>query len=178
MGLDNQNIRGADEMLKKLQEAKRYIKEDVPEIIGTEAVNHFKQNFHNEGFDNKKWASRKSKRTGGTNGQKILTKSGELSESIDYRVEGNTIIIYSDKLYAQIHNEGGIIPVTAKMKGYFFAKAKELKEAGETDVAEMYIAMALSKEITIEQRQFMGESDVLMQKISARITKDLTNILK
>jgi hypothetical protein len=81
MGFDNQNIHGADALLAKLKAAKQYIKDDVPVIIGTKAVNHFKRNFQDEGFDGQKWESRKSKRAGGTNGQKILTFSGEFGKS-------------------------------------------------------------------------------------------------
>ncbi len=177
MGLDNQNIKGADEMVRKLLEAKRYIKEDVPEIIGIEATKHFKKNFFDEGFDGKKWDSRKSKRLGGTNGQKVLSLSGELAESITYRIDGSTIIIYTDKKYAEIHNKGGKITVTDKMRRFFWFKNKEAKEAGADDVAEMYKAMALSKEITIKQRKFMGESKELITIISNRIQKDLKRIL-
>lgn len=175
--MNNENIKGVDEMVAKLNAAKLYIQQDVPEIIGIEAVKHFKNNFQEEGFDGKKWASRKSKRLGSTNGQKILTKSSELSESIDYRVEGSTIIIFSDKPYAKIHNEGGKIAVTDKMKKFFWFKNKEAKDAGDLEVANMYKAMALSKEITIEQRQFIGDSNELMNNISSKINKDLKRIL-
>lgn len=176
MGLDNQNIKGADEMIRKLQAMKSYINEDVPEIIGTEAVNHFKNNFQEEGFDGDKWESRRSQRQGSTGGQKVLTYSGELSESIDYRIQGTTIIIFTDKPYGEIHNEGGKITVTPKMKGYFFAKSKEAKENGEIELANQYKAFALSKEIIIKQRKFMGQSPVLIGKITDRIKRDLTQI--
>ena len=180
MSLNNENIKGADELLKKLQEAKEYIQNDVPLVIGTEAVNHFKASFQNEGFTDaslQKWAARKSKRPGGTNSQKILTKSGELGDSPDYRVEGNTVIIYSDKVYAQIHNEGGEIPVTPQMKKMFWAKHYEAKEAGDTDAAEQYKCMALAKKIVMPKREFIGNSQVLNEKIENKITKDLTRIL-
>lgn len=150
---------------------------DAPEVIGTEAVRHFKQNFVNEGFDGTKWASRKTK----TKLQrKTLTGQGNgdhLGDSIDYRVEGRTIIVYTDKVYAQIHNEGGTITVTAKMRGYFWAMNKQAKEAGDTDMAEQYKAMALSTQITILQRKFMGESPLLTNKIIDKIKRDLTRIL-
>jgi phage gpG-like protein len=177
MGFDNQNIHGADALLAKLQALKLYLKEDVPVIIGTEAVNHFKNNFQEEGFDGNKWDSRKTKRAGGTNGQKILTFSGELSESIDFRIEGDTIVIYSDKPYAEIHNEGGIITLTDKQKKFFWAKHKEAKDAGDTDMADQYKAFALSKQLIIKQRKFMGESKELLRKIIERVKRDLNHIL-
>jgi phage gpG-like protein len=175
---DNENIKGVDEMKRKLAAAQLYIQQDVPVIIGIEAVKHFKNNFMEEGFDGKKWASRKSKRMGSTNGQKVLSMTGELAESIDYKIDGNTVTIYSDKPYAKIHNEGGKIQVTDKMKKFFWAKNKEAKDAGATDVADMYKAMALSSEITIQQRMFIGDSQLLITKITQKVTKDLNRILK
>lgn len=174
--MDNQNISGADAMERQLRAMMDYIERDVPVVIGVESVNHFKENFQNEGFDNQKWASRKTKRLGSTDGQKILTKSGDLAESIDYRVEGDTVIIYSDLPYAQIHNEGGKIAVTPQMKKYFWANYYAAKDGGMEDVADQYKAMALAKEITIVQRQFMGDSPVLLESISNKIVRDLTRL--
>lgn len=180
MSLNNQNITGADEMMAKLKQAQQYILHDVPEVIGTEAVKHFKQSFENEGFTDsnlKKWDTRKTKRSGSTNSQKTLVKSGELENSIDYRVQGTTTIIYSDKLYAEIHNEGGVITVTPKMKKFFWAMCRQAKEAGDIDQANQYKYMALAKTITIVQRQFIGNSVVMNEKIVAKINLDLTRLL-
>lgn len=177
MALDNQNVHGADELIRKLNAAKQYIAQDVPEVIGTEAVKHFKSNFVNEGFDGKKWAPRKTKVR---LNKKVLTGQGSgdhLSDSIDYKVKGNTITIYTDKVYGEIHNEGGTITVTPKMKRFFWAKSMEAKEGGDLDLAEQYKWMALSKKITIVQREFMGESSQLNDKIVNKITRDLTRIL-
>lgn len=181
MALDNDNIKGADDLIRRLTAAKSYIAHDVNKVVGVEAVNHFKEGFQNEGFTDKsleKWKSRKTKRSGGTNGQKVLSKSGELGDSIDYRIEGKTTIIYSDKVYSQIHNEGGEITVTPQMRKFFWAKSHEAKEAGDTDLQEQYKFMALSKVIKIEQRKFMGESKVLVDKIINKIERDLIKILK
>lgn len=177
MSLDNQNIHGADDLIKKLNAAKQYLKQDVQQVIGVEAVKHFKSNFVNEGFDGNKWAARKTKVR---INKKTLTGQGSgdhLSDSIDYKVEGNTTIIYTDKVYGQIHNEGGEITVTPKMKKFFWAKSIEAKEAGDADAQEQYKWMALSKTITIVQREFMGESSQLNEKIINKITRDLTRIL-
>jgi phage gpG-like protein len=178
MGLDNQNIHGADALVAKLKAAKLYLQNDAPEVIGTEAVKHFKQNFVNEGFDSDKWAARKTKVK---LQRKILTGQGNgdhLGDSIDYRIEGKTIIIFTDKVYAQIHNEGGTIKVTEQMKKYFWAMNYQAKAAGDTEMADQYKAMALSKQITIVQRKFMGESPLLTNKIIDKIKRDLKRILK
>lgn len=178
MGLDNQNIHGADEALRRLREAKEYISNNITTVIGVEAVKHFKHNFQEEGFDGERWPERR----GAVRLQKkILTGQGSgdhLGDSIDYRVEGKTVIIYTDKIYAKIHNEGGEITVTPKMKGFFWSQYYEAKGNGETDLANQWKFMALSEKITIKQRKFMGASALLNKKIAEKIGRDLTRILK
>lgn len=177
MSLDNKNVHGADELLRKLKAAKHYLKNDVQQVVGVEAVKHFKSNFVNEGFDGNKWAARKTKVK---LQKKILTGQGSgdhLSDSIDYKVSGNTTTIYTDKLYGEIHNEGGKITVTPKMKKFFWAKSIEAKQSGDTDLQEQYKWMALSKTINIVKREFMGESNELSEKIVNKITRDLTRLL-
>jgi phage gpG-like protein len=180
MGLNNKNIQGADELVAKLQAAKTYIRRDVFTVIGVEAVNLFKGNFQKEGFLDKtvtKWQTRKTKRTGGTNSQKTLSKSGELADSIDFKIKGYTVTIYSDKVYAQIHNEGGKIEVTQEMKKYFWAMYYNAKETNNTDQADQYKAMALSKIIVMPKRSFMGNSETLNTNIIAKVSRDLNRIL-
>jgi phage gpG-like protein len=178
MGNDNQNIHGIDDLTRRLQMVKHYIQFDVLEVLGIESVKHFKRNFQQEGFDGTKWETRKSKRSGSTNSQKILTFSGELSESIDYRIEGNSVIISSDKPYAQIHNEGGRITVTDKMRKFFWAMHYKAKESSDTGMADQYKAFALSKEIVMIRRKFMGESPELINNAADKIKRDLNTILK
>lgn len=180
MGLDNKNISGVDDMLAKLQAAKRYLQNDVFTVVGVEAVNHFKANFQKEGFDDKnveKWKPRRTKRMGGTNSQKVMTKTGDTAESIDWRKDGNIVIVYSDKAWAQIHNEGGQIAVTAKMRKYFWAMHYQAKNGNNPEVADQFKAMALAKVVVMPQRKFMGNSENLNNNIIEKIKRDLTRIL-
>ncbi len=180
MARNNQNIKGVDELIAKLQAAKHYLRTDVFDVIGVEAVNQFKRNFDQEGFEDRsvnKWASRKSKRPGSTNGQKILTKSGDLAESITYEKKPPAVIIQTDKPYAELHNEGGEITVTDKMRKFFWAKHKEYKDGGDMELADQYKAFALSKKIVIPKRQFMGQSETLNNNIVEKIMRDLNRIL-
>ena len=128
MGLNNQNIIGADELIAKIKAAHQYIEKSVPKLIGGLAVEYFKASFENEGFTDTttiKWASRKSKTR---LNKKILIGQGSgdhLADSIAYKITGNTIVIYTDKPYAQIHNDGGKITVTPKMRGFFGQKTNK-----------------------------------------------------
>lgn len=180
MAENNKNIHGVDEMIEKLTALKEYLQDDVYTVIGVEAQKHFRQNFEEEGFVDKsveKWASRKTKRTGSTNGQKVMTKSSDLAESIDYEVRKPDVIIKTDKEYAQIHNEGGEITVTPKMRRYFWALHKQFKEAGDEDMADQYKGMALAKKLTMPQRKFIGESQTMNDNIIAKILRDLNRIV-
>lgn len=163
-------------MQAALQKAINYINNDVPLVIGTLAVRHFKEAFRLGGLGGNKWKDRKMPRTGSTNNQGVLILSGDLMESIDYRVDGTTVIIYSDLLYAEIHNEGGTITVTPKMKKFFWAKHYEMKEAGNLDLAELYKRCAISKQIVIPERRFIGPDPALDDKIVDKITRDLDAI--
>lgn len=173
----NKNVSGADEVIRQLQQAQQYIKESVPVVIGVEAVRFFKDAFVKGGLKNK-WAPRKIPRPGSTNNQNVLIQSEHLMDSIDYKVEGNDVIIYSDLIYAEIHNDGGEITVTGKMRKYFWAKHYEAKAAGLLDVADMWKSCALAKKIVIPQRQFIGDSPELDQRIIDKITSDLDKIFK
>lgn len=73
----------------------------------------FDQNFERQAFFTKAWARRRSPlRPGGH----ILVDTGALRKSISSRSDESSITFYSDLPYAAIHNEGGEIKVTARMK--------------------------------------------------------------
>jgi len=105
---------------------------DLQRIIGVEGKNHFEASWDNQGFTDqglKKWDSRtepvkKFKKKGGQlksytrwkakNARRAIlvshrtdTKGGHLKDTIGYRVVGTKVIFYTDKPYAQVHNEGG-----------------------------------------------------------------------
>jgi phage gpG-like protein len=175
--MDNEIVHGLDELTRRLDAAINYFEHDAKDVIGVESVKLFKQNFQEEGFNGQKWAARKTKRFGGTNSQKVLTKSGELSESITYKIDGDAVIIYSDKPYAEIHNEGGEITVTPNMKKYFWAQYYAAAEIKDAELMEQYKAMALAKKIVIPKREYIGESPQLVENITNKIVRDLTKIL-
>lgn len=144
------------------------------------------QNFEREGFFSEKWQRRKSPlRPGGH----ILVDTGKLRQSIRSRSDADSITFFSDLPYAGIHNEGGEIKVTARMKRYFWHKYYEAqggfgrKKNGElrndkknrqlTTEAEFWRAMALMKEgkmVKIPKRQFLG--------MSPEVEKDVREIIE
>jgi phage gpG-like protein len=153
---------------KSLRKAITFIKTKVPDIIGTESVNHFKESFQNEGFTDKsldkwdevkrrdsssKWygfsANRKNRYSEAATSRKILSgESKDLAESLDYSKIPGHVIIESDKPYAEVHNEG--------RKAKVFGK----------------------KEFDMPKRKFVGPSEELDKKIDDKITRELDKILK
>jgi len=136
--------------------------------IKTELTDEFDRNFEREAFFSKPWNPK------APNGLKL---SGNLRNSIQSEVKGNSVVFTSQLPYAAIHNEGGEITVTAKMKKFFWAKyynayggitySIKTKEANNTkrnkmltEEAEYWKAMALMKigtKITIPERRFIGD---------------------
>ena len=145
-------------------------------IIGVEAQNHFQQSFQDEGFTDtslKKWDTRKVKRDGAAGSRPVLSgDTGDLADSIKYSVSGMTVYIESDKPYAQIHNEGGKITITDKMRRFFWAM---FKETG--DKSWKWLALTKKTEFVVPQRMFIGHSQILIDKINQMIQGELDNIL-
>lgn len=90
------------------------VQNDLPIVVGKTAADFYKQSFHNEGFTNQSlvpWKDVKRRNDprvkGARSTRAILTgDTGDLGESIKYRSEPGKAVIYSDKKYAQAHNEG------------------------------------------------------------------------
>ncbi len=96
----------------------------------------------------------------------------------------------SSEPYAAIHNEGGTITITPKMKRFFWAKYYELggkiryKKSGGmskssmrlSEEAEMYHALALKKvgsTITIPERRFIGEAPEVRACVKRIVTDNI-----
>jgi phage virion morphogenesis protein len=133
---------------------------DIPDIVGTEAVNHFKDSFQNEGFTDKgfqRWDEvkrRQGKGKGADATRKILTgRTGNLGDSITYTKEPGRVVISANPLntgaasnYAAVHNFGVL-------------------NAGR------------KRNTKIPKRQFLGPSETLNDKIKNKIERWLTTKL-
>lgn len=87
-----------------------------------EMADEFDQNFERQAFFSEAWQRRKSPmRPGGH----ILVDTGRLRRSICSKMTENSITFFTTEPYAAIHNEGGEIVVTPRMKKYFWHKYYE-----------------------------------------------------
>lgn len=148
----------------ELRKVVRRILSDIRVELGDE----FDQNFERQGFFAEKWQRRKSPIRGDGH---ILVASGDLRKSIRSRSDESSITFYSDLAYAGIHNEGGEIKVTARMKRFFWHKYYETKD-------EFWKAMALmkvGKTIKIPRRQFLGMAPEVETEVRKIIEDNLSD---
>ncbi len=98
--------------------------EDVKKVVArilkdiqVEMSDEFDKNFERQAFFSEKWQRRKSPIR--DEGRAILTDTGALRKSIGSRTTENSITFFTSLPYAAIHNDGGEIVVTGRMKRYF-----------------------------------------------------------
>jgi phage gpG-like protein len=163
----------------------RRILSDIRVGIGAE----FDENFERQAFFSHAWQRRRSPVRGEGH---ILLDTGELRRSIKAVSDENSITFSSDLPYAEIHNEGGKIAVTARMKRFFWAKFYETqnafgrKKSGELrkdkrnaqldSISEFYRTMAclpVGYQITIPRRRFLGTDPALEAQVTAIISNNL-----
>lgn len=151
---------------EKMDEIQRYRDEDLPHVVGKEAVDHFQDSFVNEGFTDQaleKWQEverrkpespwygfstlNKGRFSQARSVDKILTgETNELKNSIDYEVNPGRVTVGTDKIYASVHQFG--------QRAMVFGK----------------------KAFTMKARPFIGKSEVLSRAIRAKIERDLERI--
>lgn len=163
--------------------------------IRVELADEFDRNFEREAFFSEKWARR---RYNDDETRGLLVGTGALRRSIRAEAAGQEKVVFSsDVPYARIHNEGGTITVTRKMKGWFWIKYRKAmgqktfkrdgsrrndkKNRGISSAAEFYRAMALKKtgsKIIIPRRQFIGrhpDMERLLHDIALANIKEVFN---
>jgi len=95
----------------------KHLIRNILQDVKVDLAQEFDRNFGRKGFFDKKWPETKHKYSRGS----LMMRSGKLRRGIKAQVHGNSIVFTNSMPYAAIHNEGGEITVTAKMKRYFWA---------------------------------------------------------
>ncbi|MCF0219099.1 MAG: phage virion morphogenesis protein [Muribaculaceae bacterium] len=136
------------------------LKADILEDMRVELSDEFDRNFERKGFFSDKWKPRAHDYGRGS----LLMVSGAMRRSTQGEVSGNGVRFTSSMPYTAIHNEGGKIKVTAKMRKFFWHKYKQTKEKGWKYMALMKIGSV----INIPQRRFIGpgkDTDRLIREV-------------
>lgn len=109
---------------------------NILQDVAADLTDAFDANFEKKGFFTKKWKAARINRIGS-----LMIRTGTLRRSIRKSLGTDSIRWSSSEPYASIHNNGGTITVTHKMKKFFWAKYKEL---GKSPDAQFYKNMALA----------------------------------
>lgn len=177
--------------MKGIEQLTRQILRDIQ----VELQDEFDRNFSRQGFFGEQWARRKSPIAKA--GSAILTGTGALRRSISSHISGNSITFSSDLPYAALHNEGGDIRVTPRMRRFFWAKyyaargsfgfrkdgrkRQNKRNAYLTEEAEFWRAMALKpvgSVIKMPRRQFLGTHPKLEQLVREIIEENVEQAIR
>ena len=158
--------------------------------IQVELTDEFDRNFERQAFFSEAWQRRTSPTR--PNGH-ILVAGGDLRRSIRSEITGSSIVFKSDLPYASIHNEGGEIKVTKRMKSFFWYKyysttgafgrrkdnslRRDKRNSQLSTEAEFWKCMALMRvgsSIRIPRRQFLGNSPEVEATVREIIEEKIT----
>ncbi|MCC4211366.1 phage virion morphogenesis protein [Leeuwenhoekiella parthenopeia] len=162
--------------------------ENIVQDTGIDLTQEFDRNFERKAFFTDKWKETKHPNSRGS----LMLRSGKLRKSIN-KTQGSSEIRWRSSLpYATIHNEGGEIEVTAKMKKFFWAMyykssgaittrrdgsaSKSQRNIKLTAEAKKWKAMALmpvGTKMKIEQRQFIGWHPEVDKRVETIIDHNL-----
>lgn len=150
------------------------------------ALAHFKASFTNQGFTDRSLVKWKPRIGGPRNkGRGVLVDKAVLKRGVRIkRADVKQAVVGVDDAikYAEIHNNGGEIQVTPRMRRFFWAMYYKSGGAHEDtrkdEVAQFWLRMALRKDntITIPKRQFIGDSASLNTRVTTYLEKELNKI--
>ena len=155
-------------------EIKKQIMDDMPRLIGNAVVNMVNQNFRDAGWRDgglKPWKKTKRQMGKGKGSQYLPLHSSRehLSRSTQYKKTGPGEVTISNPVpYASVHNDGFEGNVNVKAHKRTISKGK--------NKGDKYSVRAFSRRMYIPQRQFMGESRELNEKIENIIRNTFKNI--
>lgn len=174
--------------MEKNKDYQRIIRNTLRDIR-VEMGDEFDRNFERQAFFNEAWERRKSPTRPG---DRALVDTGGLRKSIRVRETDSSIIFWTDHPAAAIHNEGGDIVVTPKMKKFFWHKYYEAtgafgrrKDGSRRNdrrtvrlstEAEFWKWMALKKagsKIHIPKRKFMGTGPEVEKAVRQIVEENL-----
>ena len=192
---------------KMMKEIEQLIARRLPVAAGKFAKRHFQDNFIKGGFVDgglHAWppAKRLSSGAPGADSQyrTLMSARNHLYGSINYTPGMAKVTIFTDVIYATVHNDGATLHprITPKMRRFAWAKYYALGGGGKgsqkgrkgpkkgnpatsSGEAEKWKALALTKKesltIHIPKRQFMGPSEELNARLTAYVEKEVLRIL-
>jgi phage gpG-like protein len=163
-------------------------KDNLMLYAGNTAVNFFQDSFARKGFIDKTYRPWKARKKIIKSRGSLMLVSGRLKNSIRItRLSNNYVSVGTDVPYARIHNEGGRVNKTVTITSHSRKINRSIKvsksslknrrvttrttriQAGTSTVREH------TRKINFEmpQRQFIGESQVLLRRIEMHLFRQL-----
>ncbi|WP_286767171.1 MULTISPECIES: phage virion morphogenesis protein [Sphingobacterium] len=166
------NQQNIADFFKDFERRVNYVKEALPEIVGTEVVNSALDNFKTESYFGEKWKERKDKK----NKKKLLVNTGTLQRSPRVILSSpGMVTVGSDVPYAEVHNDGGTISRASRSETFIRNRYKNGSKKGRfkkgtTDgQGQTYKAYSYS----MPMRKFLGPHPKLKAHLQETI-KDFT----
>ena len=184
------------EALKSFEKQLKQVLNAMPAVIGQAAVTHFQENItKRQGLPSSGSLQRFKKRVfDGSRRRGILNDTGNLVDSIKIisrSQNGVEVGIRATEIpYADIHQQGGKISITDKMRKFFWAqyyqhtaasgRVRGKRSVSVSEEAGFWKAMALKRKnavINIPKRQFMDVTPDLQKAILRTIQTEMNHII-
>lgn len=166
--------------------------QNIIKDVKTELMDEFDRNFERKAFFDQAWPKTSLINRKGS----MMARTNNLRRGYQAKIQGEKIAFTNSMPYASIHNEGGEITVTAKMKRYFWAMyyqatggilynvktkaaAKTKKNQALSIEARQFKALAMmpiGKKIKIPSRRVIGNHPRIKQVISGVVDNHLKEL--
>lgn len=163
----NENLTGPTSAF--ISAFQKFVQEDALRIVETEALNHFQNSFVYQGFTDKslvKWPARKIPRRKG----KPIT--GKTLEKWKAKNEGRALLISHASDTKGTHMANSIVSELAP------GKVTIIVDKPYAQVHNDGLRAGRPPGFTMPQRQFIGPSEKLEQKIQAKFEKEIDKLIK
>jgi phage gpG-like protein len=168
-------------LFKKLDALQNYVEKQLPTIIGVEGLNHFKQSFVNQGFEDErieKWDEVKRRDANsdwhGFSYGSRANRPGRQRRRRDSQTNYSPAATRRPILSGETQNLMGSLKWQQVSGGVLFTAgtkyAKIHNEGGKMKVFGKHSA-------TMPKRQFMGDSKVLRDRLGRMVSSDIKRIL-
>lgn len=164
------------------------LEQKITRDLAVELSEEFDRNFERKAFFTEKWEEPKISNGRGS----MMNRTGNLRRSIRYNIRDNMITFSSSLPYASIHNKGGELEVTARMKKYFWAMyykatgaikstskgevSKSKRNLALTAEAQKWKNLALMKvghKMKIAKRQIVGNHPKVVKVVKSVIDENI-----
>ncbi|HMR85186.1 MAG TPA: hypothetical protein PKE30_18710, partial [Niabella sp.] len=166
---------------------------DILNDLRVELGDEFDRNFERKGFFDQLWPGSRWPNSRGS----LLLRTGAGRRSIRGAVVAMSVVWRSSLPYMRLHNEGGEITVTAKMKRFFWAmhyKAanalvysvktratrntkRNAKLTAEAEIWKMMALKAVGSKIKVPKRQFIGWHPKVDKMVDVVVYRNLEDYL-